>query len=78
MTFDQMVRTAAAAAASDIHLRAGHAPLVRINGSLQRWASVAAVSAADMEAIGEVRSAPIIAVANAESIRTRAGDHEAQ
>ena len=51
MTFDQMVRTAAAAAASDIHLRAGHAPLVRINGSLQRWASVAAVSAADLEAI---------------------------
>ncbi len=42
MTFDQMVRTAAAASASDIHLRAGHAPLVRINGSLQRWASVAA------------------------------------
>ena len=51
MTFDQMVRTAAAAAASDIHLRAGHAPLVRINGSLQRWSSVASVSAADLEAI---------------------------
>jgi len=51
MTFDQMVRTAAAGNASDIHLRAGHAPLVRINGSLQRWASVAPVSAADLEAI---------------------------
>src|SRR5215467_676201 len=53
MTFDQMVRTAAAAAASDIHLRAGHAPLVRVNGSLQRWASVAPVSAADLEAIAQ-------------------------
>ncbi len=51
MTFDQMVRTAAAAKASDIHLRAGHAPLVRINGSLQRWASVAPVSATDLESI---------------------------
>ncbi len=51
MTFDQMVRTAAAASASDIHLRAGHAPLVRINGSLQRWAKVAPVSATDLESI---------------------------
>ncbi|HUL73554.1 MAG TPA: type IV pilus twitching motility protein PilT [Vicinamibacterales bacterium] len=51
MTFDQMVRTAAAGKASDIHLRAGHAPLVRVNGALQRWASVAPVSAADLEAI---------------------------
>jgi twitching motility protein PilT len=53
MTFDQMVRTAAAATASDIHLRAGHAPLVRINGSLQRWAAVAPVSAADLESIAQ-------------------------
>ena len=51
MTFDQMVRTAAAAAASDIHLRAGFSPLVRINGSLQRWNSVQALSAQDLEAI---------------------------
>jgi len=51
MTFDQLVTTAGARGASDIHLRAGHAPLVRIDGVLQRWTKVATLSAADLEAI---------------------------
>jgi twitching motility protein PilT len=51
MTFDQLVTTAGQRGASDIHLRAGHAPLVRIDGALQRWTKVAPLSAADLEAI---------------------------
>jgi twitching motility protein PilT len=51
MTFDQLVQTASARGASDIHLRAGHVPLVRIDGLLERWANVAPVSAAALEAI---------------------------
>jgi twitching motility protein PilT len=51
MTFDQLVTTAGARGASDIHLRAGHAPLVRIDGVLQRWTKVATLSAADLENI---------------------------
>ena len=46
MTFDQLISAAAASKASDIHLRAGHPPLVRINGDLQRWQSVAALTPA--------------------------------
>jgi len=53
MTFDQLVATAGQRGASDIHLRAGHAPLVRIDGTLQRWTKVAALSAADLEAIAQ-------------------------
>jgi twitching motility protein PilT len=51
MTFDQLVKTAGARGASDIHLRAGHPPLVRVNGILDRWAAVAPISAKDLEAI---------------------------
>src|SRR6187549_2811093 len=51
MTFDQLIVAASARGASDIHLRAGHVPLVRINGDLERWTAVAPVSAAHMEAI---------------------------
>jgi twitching motility protein PilT len=51
MTFDQLVSTAGARGASDIHLRAGHVPLVRIDGTLERWTSVAPIGAADLEAI---------------------------
>src|SRR3954465_12111883 len=51
MTFDQLVTTAGQRGASDIHLRAGHAPLVRIDGTLQRWVKVAPLSAQDLEAI---------------------------
>ena len=41
MTFAQLISTASSKGASDIHLRAGHAPLVRVHGELQRWTSVA-------------------------------------
>ena len=51
MTFDQMIQTASSQGASDIHLRAAHVPLVRIDGSLERWTNVAAISAASLEAI---------------------------
>jgi twitching motility protein PilT len=51
MTFDQLIATAGAKSASDIHLRAGHAPLVRIHGELERWSSVAPLTAAHLDAI---------------------------
>lgn len=51
MTFDQLISAAAGSQASDIHLRAGHPPLVRINGELQKWQSVAALTPAHLEAI---------------------------
>ena len=53
MTFDELVAAAGAEGASDIHLRAGHCPLVRVGGKLERWDSVAPVSAEDLEAIAE-------------------------
>jgi Tfp pilus assembly pilus retraction ATPase PilT len=40
MTFDQLIATASSKGASDIHLRAGYAPLVRVHGDLHRWTSV--------------------------------------
>ena len=51
MTFDQLIQTASSRGASDIHLRAGHVPLIRIDGSLERWANVAPLSAAALEGI---------------------------
>jgi twitching motility protein PilT len=51
MTFDQMIQTASAQGASDIHLRAGHVPLVRVDGLLERWTNVEAISAASLDAI---------------------------
>jgi twitching motility protein PilT len=51
MTFDQLISAAASSKASDIHLRAGHPPLVRINGELQKWTTVAALTPAHLEAI---------------------------
>ena len=51
MTFDQLVRAAGERGASDIHLRAGHVPLIRIDGQLERWTAVAPISAADLEGI---------------------------
>ncbi len=53
MTFDELVAAAGAEGASDIHLRAGHCPLIRVGGKLERWDSVAAVSGRDLEAIAE-------------------------
>jgi twitching motility protein PilT len=51
MTFDQLIVAATESRASDIHLRAGQAPLVRINGDLMRWDTVAPLSAAHLDAI---------------------------
>ena len=51
MTFDQMIQAASAQGASDIHLRSGHVPLVRVDGLLERWTNVAPVSAAALEGI---------------------------
>jgi twitching motility protein PilT len=51
MTFDQLISAAAASQASDIHLRAGQPPLVRIHGELQKWQTVASLTPAHLEAI---------------------------
>jgi twitching motility protein PilT len=51
MTFDQLITAAAASRASDIHLRAGHPPLVRINGDLQEWPAVARLTPGHLETI---------------------------
>jgi twitching motility protein PilT len=51
MTFDEMVQAASARGASDIHLRADHVPLVRVDGLLERWANMAPLSAAALEGI---------------------------
>jgi len=59
MTFDQLISAASSINASDIHLRAGHAPLVRVNGDLQRWTSVAPLTAAHLDAIASRLLPPV-------------------
>ncbi len=51
MTFDALLASAAALGASDIHLRAGQPPLIRLHGELRRFADVATLSAADLDAL---------------------------
>jgi len=51
MTFDKLILEASARGASDIHLRADHVPLVRIDGALERWTHVAPISGASLEAV---------------------------
>jgi twitching motility protein PilT len=51
MTFDQMIQAASAQGASDIHLRSGHVPLIRVDGLLERWTNVAPVSSTALEGI---------------------------
>jgi twitching motility protein PilT len=51
MNLDQLISAAAASSASDIHLRAGHHPLVRVNGDLQSWDTFAIFSADHLEAL---------------------------
>ena len=51
MTFDGLIAAAAARGASDVHLRAGRVPLVRINGDLERWTSMPPMAAADLDEI---------------------------
>jgi twitching motility protein PilT len=53
MTFDELVAVAGEHRASDIHLRAGHPPLVRIGGSLERWGHVAPMSADQLSALAD-------------------------
>jgi twitching motility protein PilT len=51
MTFDKLILEASARGASDIHLRADHVPLVRVDGALERWTHVAPISGAALEAV---------------------------
>ena len=51
MTFDELVQTASARGASDIHLRAHQPPLVRTGGALERWDAVAKMTPPHLEAI---------------------------
>ncbi len=51
MTFDALLSSAAAVGASDIHLRAGQPPLLRLHGELKRVNDVGALSAADLDAL---------------------------
>jgi twitching motility protein PilT len=67
MTFDELIQTAGARGASDIHLRAGHVPLVRIDGSLERWTSVAAISAVDLDSF----AARLLSPVHQERLRTK-------
>jgi twitching motility protein PilT len=67
MTFDQLMAAASAQGASDIHLRAGQVPLVRVNGELQRCPQVAALSPEDLEAI----AARLLPPVQQEKLKTR-------
>lgn len=52
--FDALMAEAAARQASDVHLRVGQPPLVRVTGGLERWTSAPAVTSADLEALVSV------------------------
>ena len=67
MTFDELIVSAGNRGASDIHMRAGHPPLVRIGGGLERWASVAPISAQHLDAI----ASRILSPAHQEKLRTK-------
>lgn len=49
--FDLILAEAASKQASDIHLRVGQPPLIRINGDLERWTTHARVTNADLESL---------------------------
>jgi twitching motility protein PilT len=59
MTFDKLILEASARGASDIHLRADHVPLVRIDGTLERWTHVAPISGAALEAVATRVLSPV-------------------
>jgi twitching motility protein PilT len=59
MTFDELVTAAHARGASDIHLRAGHVPLVRLDGLLERWTAVAPLTAEHLNAIASRLLPPV-------------------
>ena len=51
MTFDELVGAAASRGASDVHLRAGEPPFVRISGQLEQWTSVPPTTAQHLDSI---------------------------
>ena len=51
MTFEELVTAAGVRGASDVHLRAGEPPFVRIGGQLEQWNSVPSTSAEHIESI---------------------------
>lgn len=51
MTFDALLSSAAALGASDVHLRAGQPPLLRLHGELKRFPDVGALNAADLDTL---------------------------
>jgi twitching motility protein PilT len=50
-TFDALMAEAAARKASDIHLRVGQPPLVRVNGELERRTDIPDITGADVESL---------------------------
>jgi twitching motility protein PilT len=52
--FDALLAQAAARRASDVHLRVGQPPLVRVNGELERWTTAPVVTQTDLEALVSV------------------------
>ncbi|NQW02519.1 MAG: PilT/PilU family type 4a pilus ATPase [Acidobacteria bacterium] len=51
MMIDALVAAAVARRASDVHLRAGQPPQVRVNGALERWTDFAVLSHEDIDAL---------------------------
>lgn len=49
--FDALLAEAAAKRASDLHLRVGQPPLVRINGELERWTSSPLTTSEELDAL---------------------------
>ncbi len=69
MTFDALLTHAAAVRGSDVHLRAGQPPLIRINGELTRMEGLGALSATDLDGL----AARLLNPAQAERLQR---DHE--
>ena len=59
MTLDALLSSAAALGASDIHLRAGQPPLLRLHGDLRRFPDVGAFSATDLDALATRLLTPV-------------------
>jgi twitching motility protein PilT len=51
MTFEALITHAAALRASDVHLRAGQPPLLRVNGALTRLTDIGALTASDLDSL---------------------------
>jgi twitching motility protein PilT len=49
MTLNELLASAAARGASDVHLRAGEPPFVRVAGVLEQWTSMPAITAEHLE-----------------------------